>query len=79
MISLFNESNLIGMVKKAPSYNPNKTCLAYTHCTPSAEKKKKTAWCKRFYVEDYGRRKKKVAGTGFEPPTLSLVDTDLSN
>ena len=22
---------------------------------------------------------KKVAGTGFEPPTLSLVDTDLSN
>ena len=55
-------------------YNPNKTCLAYTYCTLSAEKI--TAWCKMFYVEDYGRRKK-VAETGFEPPTLGLVDKGL--
>ena len=31
-----------------------------------------------FYVEDYGRREK-VARTGFELPTLSWVDRDLSN
>ena len=41
----------------------------HTHCNLSAGKK--PAWCKRFYVKDYGR-KKKVARTEFELPTLSV-------
>ena len=54
---------ILGMGKHPP------ITLTNTHSTLSAEKI--TAWCKRFYVEDYGRRKKKWLGQGLNPLPLA--------
>ena len=38
MISLFNR--ILGIIKHPPIYIPNKTCLAYTHCSYPEYRKK---------------------------------------
>ena len=68
MISLYLRYGEVSM--HPPIYNPNKTCLAYIHTVPRVQKKIK-AWCKWFYIEDYGRRKKKWLGQGLNPLPLA--------